>query len=378
MNFDHNVSLFILSSLTLLSCTDPVAPEFELKEGLVFVEGIVSTEPGASFVSINRSTIEFGQYIIAEVENATVQYLNQGSGSKVALLEVESGTYVPQRDFKVSSGEMWKLTIQLPNGKRYESFPEIVTEAVPIDEILAAYETELEYREIDGGRFVPGHRVSVSFEDKPNEENYYYWTYTTHEKLFWCEKCVQAYFRNGACIPLPQEVFGRWVFDYVCDSDCWRIRYPDKIALFDDKFSDGKAVVDFPIANIPLYTKENMVITAQQLMLSKEAYEYYEILEDIVENNSGLNAPPPAGLIGNMFNPDDDEEFVFGRFTAAATSTKSIFIDRSEIEENPIEVRGPTYYEEEGAPVPQPLTGAAPCAEGRYRTGIRPPGWIDR
>ena len=367
---------FLITSF-FLACVDPVAPEFEFKEGLVFVEGIVTTEPGASFVTIERSTLEFGQYVITGLENAMVQFENLASGAIISLQEIEKGMYMPQEEFKASPDEIWKLTIQLPNGDKYESFPERVTKPVPIDGISAVYETELEYNEVNGGGFIPGHQVFVSFQDIPNEENYYYWSYTTEEKLIWCEKCVQAYYRNGECIPMAPDVSGNWFFDYLCDTDCWRIRYPEKIVLYKDAFSDGKAVVNFPIANLPLYTKENMVITARQITLSKRAYEYYKVLEDLVNNNSGFNAPPPAGLIGNMFNPDRDEEFVFGRFTAAAASTKSLFIDRSGISEDPIEVRGATNYEEEGTPVPPPITGTAPCVEGRFRTRKVPPGWIE-
>ncbi|MBT8185939.1 MAG: hypothetical protein KJN76_13935, partial [Eudoraea sp.] len=66
----------IISSLIIISCIDPVTPEFELKEGLVFVEGIASTAPGASFVNIDISAFEFGVYVINFVEGATVSFRN--------------------------------------------------------------------------------------------------------------------------------------------------------------------------------------------------------------------------------------------------------------------------------------------------------------
>ena len=55
-----------------------------------------------------------------------------------------------------------------------------------------------------------------------------------------------------------------------------------------------------------------MVVVAQQWNLTPEAHEYYKVLKDILDNNSGLNAPPPAALIGNLFNPEDTEDFIFG------------------------------------------------------------------
>lgn len=357
------------------SCTDPVTPEFELREGLVFVEGFVSTTPGASFVEINQSAFEFGVYTVSFVENATVRYECLDSG-EVVLLTAADQAYLPSEDFEVSPGERWKLLVDLPDGRRYESFPELVLEPVPITDLKVAYDAELEFREGDGGGFIPGHRAMVSFEDPSDRENYYYWTYRTYENLVICQRCVEGYFRDGECQRFPPSVSGIPFFDYLCKDDCWRIRFPERVTVFSDKFSNGKTVTDLSIGNLPLYTDQDMVLVLQQLSLTSEAFEYYEVLEDIVDNNGGLNAPPPAGLVGNMFNVENSDDFVFGRFTAAATTTASIFIERSDIPETALEIRGPTRYEEEGDPVPPQITGTTVCSENKYRTAIPPPGWI--
>ncbi len=73
-------AIYFLLLLVCTCCTDPIAPEFELKEGLVFVEGFVSTASGASFVTINSSAIEFGQYVVQFVEEAMVSFENVQSG----------------------------------------------------------------------------------------------------------------------------------------------------------------------------------------------------------------------------------------------------------------------------------------------------------
>ena len=48
--------LIFLFSFLPSSCIDPVSPEFEYREGLLFIEGFASTVPGASFVVINESS----------------------------------------------------------------------------------------------------------------------------------------------------------------------------------------------------------------------------------------------------------------------------------------------------------------------------------
>ena len=371
-------TLFMSIALTFFgSCTDPVTPEFEFQEGLIFVEGFISTSPGGSFVTVSKSAIEFEVYVVRFQGGATVSFENIVTGESVSLIEVEDA-YTPPVDFKAKPGEEWKLIVNLPNGVRYESFPEKVLEPVAIRDIEVRYDKELEFREIFGGKFVPGHEVFVSLDDPVDRTNYYYWTYRTYENLDFCERCYAGYYRDSECISFPSSVSGIPYYDYLCESDCWRIRFPESIAIYDDKFTNGLTVNDISIGNLLLYTRENMVVVVQQLALTPEAHEYYKILKDLVDNNSGINAPPPAGLVGNVFNPDDDEDFVFGRFTAAASTEAFLFIDRSEITEEPLENRGVNLFEKTDDPVPPPITTIIECSENRFRTPIPPPGWIDQ
>ncbi len=367
----------LVSSALFLSCTDPVTPEFEFEEGQIFIEGFASTIPGASFVTIKESAIEFGVYVVNPLEGATVIFENTDTKEEVYLAGFDE-VYRPPSNFMINTGESWRLKIQLANGRKFESTPETVLESVPITDLEVEYNAELEFREIFGGKFVPGHEAFVSFDDPSDRDNYYYWTYRTYENLTICEKCYEGVFRDGECLYLGNLATGFPYFDYPCESDCWRIRFPESIAIFDDKFSNGKSISQLSIGNLLLYTKENMVLEVQQLALTAAAYDYYKVLKDIVDNNSGLNAPPPAALIGNMYDPNDSEAFVFGRFTAAATSTAAIFIDRNGITEEALERRDPLKLEPTfNSPLPPPPTVSAPCTETRFRTAIRPELWVD-
>ncbi|WP_082960107.1 DUF4249 domain-containing protein [Maribacter hydrothermalis] len=357
-----------------IGCIDPVEPEFEFKEGLVFIEGIAATVEGGSFVIINVSVNEFGIDKTAFESEAKVSFFNSITGETVQLQELE-GAYVPSKDFKVNVGEQWELDVTLVNGKQYRSQPETVIHPVEVEDIKATYKSELRFN--DGTEsFEPGHAISVSFLDPVDEENYYYWTFKSFEKLRICKTCFDGIYRDNICGPTTITVPD--YFDYLCDTDCWKIRFPESISIFDDKFSNGKRTTDLVVAEIPLYTKENMVLEIQQFSLTPAAYNYYKVLKDIVDNNSGFNAPPPAALIGNLYNPNNSDDFVFGRFTTAATSSIQIFIERGDIVENEIENQRslsvePTFM----SPYPPPATTESPCEEGRFRTAIRPEAWIN-
>lgn len=130
--------------------------------------------------------------------------------------------------------------------------------------------------------------------------------------------------------------------------------------------------------NLPLYTRTDALVELQLWTLSEEAYRYYKVLKDLVDNNIGFNAPPPAPLVGNMRNVLDDEDFVFGRFSVAAASTTAVFIERETLTDLPIEPILPVVFEPTlNSPYPPPATILAPCNESRYRTAIKPENWID-
>jgi hypothetical protein len=338
---------------------------------LLYIEGFAGSTPGSTFVSISVSANEFGVDVVNFVEGATV-LLQEGETSRHVELNEIGEAYVPPEEFVVAPGESWRLDIRLEDGTHYTSTFEEVANPVPLTGIQAVYKPELLFRE-SLERFVPGHEVSVDFTDPDGEDNYYYYRYRAFENLVECERCFLGIFREGRCLGIPDSPGTPPYYDYGCQTDCWKIRYPEEIAIFDDRFINGKAVNALAVASLPLYTTEDMVVEIQQLALTPTAFEYYKVLNDIVDNNSGLNAPPPAALIGNITNPEDDEEVVFGRFTAAATAVAHIFIDRTAIEEKTLD-RPLLVIRESCRGCPTEV----PCAETRYRTAMMPTGWIEQ
>lgn len=370
------------------NCIDPVPPEFEFKEGLLVIDAIATTTIGGSYVVLSESALKINSKTF--VQGASVSFRNANTGEVVNLVEEEE-TYLPPLNFVVAVGDSWELHITLEDGRTYQSLPETVLEPVAIKEVSASYDPELVFR-ADSGDFVPGHKISVSVDNQSSGENYFYWRYRSFEKLNWCKRCTNGrILRNGVCEePTLEEFLKRKdYYDYTCTSDCWKIRYSENISVFEDEFTDAPTIYDLPIADVLLYTKENIMVEVQQFSLTAASYEYYKILKDLIDNNGGFNAPPPAALIGNVFNSSDNEEFVLGRFTAAAATTKTIFIPRVDIVEARIE---PTPIRLlEGCPEVCPPIACAPgytgppcpvvlgttCEETRYSTAFIPEGWID-
>ncbi|UWX55472.1 DUF4249 domain-containing protein [Maribacter litopenaei] len=180
-------------------CIDPVSPEYDYEDGLIFIEGFASSTSGASYVAINESVTEFGIRGLKFVTGASVNLENLNNGTSVNFTESEDAYLAPQ-DFRVAPGERWKLTVIMPNGTVYESEPEIVLTPVPINDVEIKFDSELEFRS-SLNKFVSGHRISVSFDDPSEAENNYYWSYRSFENLDYCIRCQEGIYRDGECIP---------------------------------------------------------------------------------------------------------------------------------------------------------------------------------
>ena len=327
-------------------------------------------------MSVNSSSNEEGYYRTQFLPGCKVKFI--GDNKIIYLMEGFDRYYVPN-DFKVNKKETWELNIILPNGKEYKSSPETLVDEVSISEIESQYDLELFYDEPEK-RFAPGHRILISFQEPADQENFYYYEYRSYETEAYCVICITGVLRNGECISTAGIRWAKPYFTYYCDSPCWKIRVNEKIKIFDDEFTNGKFIKNLEVAEVPLYSKKDILVELQQYSISYDAYKYYKSIKDLIDNNGGLNAPLPSVLIGNLYNTNDKDEIVLGRFTVASGSSKSIYIPRGKLLGN--DIRGPKQPQDEkfGDRVPQPLSMFdypifAPCEEGAYRTGIKPLNW---
>ena len=369
--------LFLFTSfLILCACTDPVDPEFQYQQGLIYIDAFASDAPRASFAEIYESGESFGRQTNTFQSGAEVHFVRTSDGMRVPLAEAED-RYVPPSDFAISLGESWYMEVFLADGRHYVSQPEAAMPAVPLGEVSVQYQPELLFVE-DYGRDVPGHRLSVNFQDPPEAENFYFWQFRSYERLVYCRICYNySIYRDGICFTPNPDNPGpplKEYYTYGCEEACWQIRYNQKVEIFSDEFSDGAQVSALPVADVLLYQKRNILVELQQYTLNREAFRYFKTLKDLVDNNGGLNAPLPAALLGNMSNPEDSGEYVLGRFTVAAQSSRNIYIERIFVDEPQLEEIVIGQFEEFGE-TPPPQVFSAPCQESPYSTSVEPEGW---
>lgn len=370
MNFKIGLRLFVLAFIfaSIPACVNLVEAEYDYKDNVLFIDAYALTEPGASSVTIKKSVWNESSYSTKDELNAIVSLENIETQELVAFYYSDSGAYICPPNFAVQVGETWKLNILLNDNKKIESKPETVIAPIPIENIRSEYSPEVIFDATRSG-FIPGHKINIDWKDPAGEENYYLWKYKTYQPLFVCKTCTKGVLRNGECESSTVPWFPAY-YNYLCTPDCWQIDYGTETIIFEDRLSDGATLSDYQVAIIPYYRRPDILIELQQFSVTKSAYEYFKVIKDQVNASGGLNAPPAAPLLGNLFSPEDSVEFILGNFTTAGVASKSIFIDRSEIAEPPS--RPDDFIRLEPGPL-DPTT--YPCHEGRTRTAIKPEGW---
>ncbi len=252
------ISTFWLTMLVFItSCIDLVDAEYNYQDNIIFIDAYALTEVGTSTVSIKRSKWfeAYNSYSVEFVTKAKVRFENMNTELMIDFIADSTKVYVCPPDFAVKEGEVWKLHIELADGRYFESKPEKVKAAIPINEIRAEYSPEVVYyapRE----KFVPGHRICIDWQDPEGEENYYLWKYKTFEPLYVCKTCERGILRNEVCQSLR---FGPEYYNYLCDPACWQIKYEKEPVIFEDLLFDGATITNKEII-LPFYRRPDIFI----------------------------------------------------------------------------------------------------------------------
>ncbi|RYF66562.1 MAG: DUF4249 domain-containing protein [Cytophagaceae bacterium] len=207
MNVKHvgRHSLLLLLCSWSLSCITPYQPETKSLGGkLLIVDGYITDQPGPHQVTLTYTddfTFKALNYIVT---GATV-IVADDQGRQQRFSEVGKGMYRTPAAFQGQAGRTYKLLVTLPDGRRYESKPELLKAAPAIDRIYDEY-TEVP---VDG-LLMPdkGFNVYLDTKDPATTGDYYRWNWTHFEPLKYCNIVT---FANGA------------EYGIYCCNDCWAV-----------------------------------------------------------------------------------------------------------------------------------------------------------
>lgn len=363
-------SLLLLPlALLLTTCLDPTVPAFQLEDPFYLVEGRMLAGQGDGEIRIRESAFTEASKLFNPVAGATVTTL-ENNGASITWQEAdgEQGVYRLPENVTIRSGDTWQLNIVLPDGTTIESDPETVPQAVDVTDLNIVFEQNSVF---DSGtnRFIPRFELFLDYEDPAGTDNFYTYDYRYWEQVIVCISCERGRYRNGECVSDPS-VMPR--YDYACDPDeCYRITEGNEVIYGNDEFTDGQAVSGFPVGGITFMAFGGLLVEGSVLSVTREAYNYGKVIQDLTSGNAGLNATTPAALDGNIRNVNPAGRTVLGFFGAAASGSARAFTERNEETGTPVRFDNSLYFEPAVGVFVPPL---APC-EVEGRTSERPEGW---
>jgi hypothetical protein len=297
----------IFFSFFLLGCIY----EFQLKEGdyenFLVIYGMVTTESGPYEVSILKT----GKIVTTNADSvggANVS-ISDDKGISTTLTEVSAGRYHTPLTFTGQIGTKYKLHIELPEGKLYESDYVELIDVQGISELKAEYKTK---QATATTKSEEGYQFYINTEQCITEQKYYKWDiYEDWE--FHMPYYIYLYWDGNSISPVN------------IPNVCYHQGHVKDILIANTNDFQTDYLTNFPLKFVSKSSKLQFGygIRVKQYALSNFSYNFWK---SAIENTSPdpMNSKQLYQLLGNLKCISNPDEPVFGIFEASAVKIKGI------------------------------------------------------
>lgn len=316
--------IWIILIFLLGTCVDPFKVDIPGQNSILTVEGLVTTLPKAHTIRLSY-TRPFGPEATGPnpgIITARV-YLRDNLGN-VEMLKLKPprdnfdrvrGFYETSKNFTAEVGRSYTLHIELQDGSKYQSLPEIVTPVPEVDSLtyqaLRTASTDLLNDNI-------GVEIIAHFQDPSELKNNYFWSPLESDFVIISEP--ELY--EGGPLDCCKRCFHKdkpFPFNVVTVSDV------DFNGLYQRR----------PIAYVVdngVRFKETYRLDIQHLSVSDEAYRFLRLVGQQVNLTGSVFDPPPANIRGNILNLERPDEQVLGYFFASDERMLRTYIQKSKLD----------------------------------------------
>jgi hypothetical protein len=249
------------------------------------VEGWITDKPGPYVVKLTKTrdySYTYSDTVLYE-KGAKVR-ITDDTGYSVDLREVSEGIYITDSaDLRGTVGRSYTLHFETRDGRFFASQAEPLLEVPMIDSVY--YSLDFSRLDQNDNPFLEGY---IQFND-PSEDNYY--------------------------LIYQQEVLtdGK-VFETTRDP-------------ISDKYFNGKTAKVHVLG--PFNPDVRAVSTLQRfqiLSLSKDAYNFWSLVDLQTQEIGSPYDPPPTPIIGNIRNVNDGKDYALGYFGASSVDEAEILV----------------------------------------------------
>jgi hypothetical protein len=304
--------------LAISSCKDPYHVELRnTDQSFLVVDGFLNAGNISTF-QLSRS-VPLYDATTRKPELRAMLTVEGKDNSVGYFTEKANGVYEAALSF-LKVGKEYRLRIHTQDGKEYHSDYVEVKNNPAIDSV-----SWKQPEDEDVG-------IYISTHDPGNKTRYYRWEYDETWEIR--STFFALYKRKGDDAIIDRELPKEDV------SVCWKYGASTNIILGSSAQLASDVIKENPLITIPRKSdklERRYSILVRQYALSKEAYEYLQLIKKNTESLGSIFDPLPSEIKGNIHCVSDPKEQVLGIVTAGSVHEQRIFISSNEL-------KGRGYY----------------------------------
>jgi|GEM_PF-440534 len=347
--------LFILFE----ACVDPLKIKLLPVGQKLVVDGLITNDPGPYEVKLSSTTGFDNNLRIAPAATGASVWIYDNFNTIEKLSEVSPGIYRTNKTgIQGTIGREYYIKIKTKFGREYQTYPQRLIAAGEITDVTFEFNPKglLGIRG-NPGDYVDALRIILDSKGAVGEKNLLRWRWNTiYEARTWPE--FRAGGEGPAYYPSPEKCSG-YIYDpanghgHSCDNaldcpegvcykgfclekvtecsccTCWPFAYSTKSLISHTGIVSGIDFRKIDLGSIHAGKQqfyEKYYLNVEQLSVSEEVYDFWNLVEKTQAGNGNIFQPNSAKVTGNIHAVTDPDEEVLGIFGVSGIARKEIYL----------------------------------------------------
>ena len=331
------ISIFII--LCSAACVDRInidvgaTPYFP-----IVIDGLISDQPGPYKILVTKAFDIQSKYSLKVPLSVKRMVMSDNVGTSEVLAETSQGVYQTNPSgIRGTVGRVYKLRIELLDGRIYETKPDTLFAAGTIDSVYHAFkevknDTLITYgfdilfnsTSASGNKFNFMWKFVGTFQSDTNPELY--------DTLCIEARCPKP-LRCSAYV--AHQGSGELVYQKPCECcTCWYNFFNIEPLISSNQFVQNGSFIGLRAVYVPVTQWTFMYkvhAEVRQLSLSRQAFDFWKGVKAQQGASASLFQPVTGKIISNFVQVSGPPAEMEGLFYATAITSKSIFITREDV-----------------------------------------------